>query len=631
MASEDAIIAQRLECSLCFDLMKEPKLLSCAHTFCTDCLVQLYQCQRRGDNISCPVCRQTTRLQNGDVSRLQTNVPIKAMIGDVKSAKRNCTVHAFCDAEAKSIATAYCQMCVEYMCDSCLEAHGKFRKNKDHEVISMDDINKGNVKVKRFCHEHPQEEKLWVCTTCNCLICFRCRVIDHNDANHKLEKVTDFQKRLKDQIESLKKKAGERVKSFEKHMKLTNEQDAKIDLKINEVIADINKAYDDCIQQLTKRRNELIGQCNEFKKKVKIPLCNVNKVSQNEIDCITSASDLVSNGMKTILEGETLAVHTALCGELEDMLGKDGPDDLKTLAVARQAEDWEFTRYRRERALDLGHVMRKTQWELEGINTYPLTGDYACGIHPTRDGGMAVGYLGGGLEMFTVDGPVKNTLQDVKVVRIATLSDGRYIIRRKQGINTTLTIYTKDWKRESVKFHKPFGSVYSTAGLCVDNHDNIYVGDYNDKKIAVFRPEGGAPIKEISSPGLRPWYIRHMNHSNLLVVTDGSTVKVIDEEDTVKHDVSKDGYWARIAVLQDDSILIAWRKDGQTLLSIDLYTPQLKYVRTVLGKFKMKGSNYCLAEFSSGEIAFPDRKKLYVFHKTYRMSLKKLPSDFPHQ
>ena len=88
MASEDAIIAQRLECSLCFDLMKEPKLLSCAHTFCKDCLVQLYQCQRRGDKISCPVCRQTTRLQNGDVSRLQTNVPIKAMIGDVKSAQK---------------------------------------------------------------------------------------------------------------------------------------------------------------------------------------------------------------------------------------------------------------------------------------------------------------------------------------------------------------------------------------------------------------------------------------------------------------------------------------------------------------------------------------------------------------
>ena len=612
MASEDAIIAQRLECSLCFDWMKEPKLLSCTHTFCEDCLVQLYQCQRRGDNISCPVCRQTTRLQNGDVSRLQTNVPIKAMISDVKSAKRNCSV---CGPETKSIATAYCQMCVEYICDSCLEAHGKYRKNKDHEVTSIDDINKGKVKVKRFCHDHPQEEKLWVCTTCNCLICFRCRMLDHNDVNHKLEKVTDFQKRMKDQIESLKKKAGEKVKSFEKHMKMTNEQDAKIDLKINEVIADINRAYDDCIQQLTKRKNALTMQCKEFKKKIRMQLCDFNKVSQNEIDCITSASDLVSNGMKTILEGETLAVHTALCGELEDILGKIGPDDSKTLAVTRQAEDWEFTRYRRERALDLGHVMRKIQWELEMIKTYPLTGTDACGIHPTRDGGMGVGYFRGGVEMFTVNhGPMKKILQDVKVERIATLSDGRYIIRSRQGTNTTLTMYNKDWKKESVKFHTPPFSSTFTAGLCVDNHDNVYVGNYNDKKCAVFRPEGGAPFKEIASPSLGPSYIHHMNHSNLLIVTDLSTVRVIDEEGTVKHDVSKDGYYSRIAVLQDDSILIAWWKDD--LLTIDLYTTQLKYVRTVLSKFKIKGTSYCLAEFSTGEIAFPDMNNLYVFRKT---------------
>ena len=552
MASAAAIIAQRLECSLCFDLMKEPKFLSCAHTFCKDCLVQLYQSRGKKDQLSCPVCRQTTRLQHGDVSRLQTNVPIKAMIGDVTSTKRNCTIQAVCDdPEAKANATAYCQMCMEYMCDSCLEAHGKYRKNKDHEVISMDDINTGKVNVKRFCHDHPQEEKLWVCSTCNCLICFRCRMLDHNDANHKHEKVTDFQKRMKDQIESLKKKAGEKVKSFANHMKMTNEQDANIDLKIDEVITDINEAYDDSIQQLTKRRNELIGQCNEFKNKLNMQLCDFNKVSQNEIDCITSASDLVSNGMKTILEGETLAVHTALCGELQDMLCKDGPDDSKTLAVARQAEYLKFTRYRRERALDLGQVMRMTQWELERVKTYELSGSDAWDIHPTRDGRIVVGYFGGGLEMFTVDGPMKKILQDVEVVRISSLSDGRYIIR---GIGTTLTMYTKDWKRDSVAF-KTLHCKYA-GGLCVDNHDSIYVGNYDDKKIIVFRPEGGAPIKVITSPGLEPRYIRHMNHSNLLVVTDESTVRVIDEEGTVKHDVSKDGYGANITVLHDDSILI---------------------------------------------------------------------------
>ena len=91
-------------------------------------------------------------------------------------------------------------------------------------------------------------------------------------------------------------------------------------------------------------------------------------------------------------------------------------------------------------------------------------------------------------------------------------------------------------------------------------------------------------------------------------------MRVIDEEGTVKHDVSNKGYDARIAVLHDDSILIAWKKAG--LLTIDLYTPQLKYVTTVLSKFKIKGNTHCLAEFSTGEIAFTDENNLYVFRKT---------------
>ena len=606
MASEDAIVAQRLECSLCFELMQEPKLLSCTHTFCKDCLAKLYQCQRKTDQISCPMCRQTTKLQNGDVSRLQTNVPIKAMIGDVQSAKRNCTV---CEPEAKSIATAYCQTCVEYMCNSCLEPHNKFRKNKDHEVCSVDDINKGKVQVKRFCRDHPQEEKLWVCTTCNCLICFRCRVLQHSDSNHKLETVTDFQKCMKDQIESLKKKAGVKVKSFERHMKMTKEQDAKIELKIDRIIADIDKAYNDSIQQLTKRRNTLKEQCHELKNKLKMQLSDINTVSKNEMDCITSASDLVSNGMKTILEGETLAVHTALCNELEDMLGRDGPDDSKPTAITKQAEDVEFTRYRGEKELDLGHVKRKTMWELEKVYKYPLSETGPWDIHPTQDGGTAVGYGRSlGIELFTDDGPQKTVLKESGIIRFCMMSNGRYVVLDNKKV---IKLYTPDWKLLPVKFNSHLCNAY--YGLCVDKYDNIFVGSDKDK-ITVYGPEGGAPIREILCHGYEPKHIQHMHHSKLLVVNDFLHVRVIDENGQVKCDINKDGYNACFTVLQDDSILIGWRKGMN--ITINLYTQDLTLIRTVLDTFKGNFSTpCCFTELTRGEIVCTDHNNLYVSRK----------------
>ena len=608
MASEDAIVAQRLECSLCFELMQEPKQLSCTHTFCKDCLAKLYQCQRKTDQISCPVCRQTTKLQNGNVSRLQTNVPIKAMIGDVQSAKRNCTV---CDPEVKSIATVYCQMCVDYMCDSCTEAHGKFRKHKDHEVFSMDDINKGKVKVKRFCRDHPQEEKLWVCTTCNCLICFRCRMLKHNDSYHKLVDVPEFQNRMKVQIESLKKKAGEKVKSFERHMKMTKEQDTKIELKIGGIIEDIDKAYNDSIQQLTKRRNTLKEQCHELKNKLKMQLNDINKVSKNEMDCITSASDLVSNGMKTILEGETLAVHTALCNELEDMLSKGDPDDSKPTAIAKQAEDVEFTRYRGEKELDLGNV-KKTMWKLEKVYEYPLSGTTAWDVHPTQNGGAAVGYgfINGGIELFTDDGPQKAVLKESGMRRFCVMSNGHYVVLDR---NKVIELYKPDSKLLPVKFNTHLCD--ATQGLCVDKYDNIFVGN-GASKITVFGPEGGAPIREIPCQCYSPLYIQHMHHSKLVVVNNTCQVTVIDENGTVKCDINKDGYSACFTVLQDDSILIGWGKVKE--LTIDLYTSELTLIRTVLDTFKGNFSSYLLTELTTGDIALTDYNNLYVFRKFYQ-------------
>ena len=88
----------------------------------------------------------------------------------------------------------------------------------------------------------------------------------------------------------------------------------------------------------------------------------------------------------------------------------------------------------------------------------------------------------------------------------------------KKLVNTRLTMYNKDWKRESVTFRTPFSNLL--GALCVDCQDNVHVGNYNDKKIAVFRPEGGVPIKKIASPGLGP-YVYPSHESQQSAGSDG--------------------------------------------------------------------------------------------------------------
>ncbi|KAF7653588.1 hypothetical protein LDENG_00081020 [Lucifuga dentata] len=69
------------ECSVCFcsydNIFKTPKLLSCGHTFCLECLARINVSSSEVKSLSCPVCREMTELPHGqDLPRLGNNQDI---------------------------------------------------------------------------------------------------------------------------------------------------------------------------------------------------------------------------------------------------------------------------------------------------------------------------------------------------------------------------------------------------------------------------------------------------------------------------------------------------------------------------------------------------------------------------
>ncbi len=57
--------AMKWECSVCLDEYKDPRLLSCYHTYCTDCLEDLLKagCERPSC-IRCPECKEYTKVSD---------------------------------------------------------------------------------------------------------------------------------------------------------------------------------------------------------------------------------------------------------------------------------------------------------------------------------------------------------------------------------------------------------------------------------------------------------------------------------------------------------------------------------------------------------------------------------------
>ena len=610
-AHEDAILAPRLECSLCYELMTEPKLLSCTHTYCEDCLTRLYQCQPwgdGGDTLSCPECRQATHVQNGDISTLQTNVPLKAMVGDLQGARSYCSV---CDPEEKSRATVYCQTCGEYLCTSCLEAHGRYRKNAAHEVASMDDIQKGKVKVKSFCHIHLHEEKLWMCTTCNIAICLKCGMLEHNTENHAIESVSDLQKNVKSRVNSLQMRANKKVETLNCKSQFVEEEISKVQDALENKKEDIEKIYNESVQQLTKNRDEIIEQYEICKQKFTKILTNLLDRTNIDVSRMNSLSELVGNGVKKLLEGTDVTFHDSLCKDLDTILKKEYHTNSECSNISIQMEELGFIRHSEERELQLGQVTG--DWVLEEHNRISLTAKEVWHIHVLPIGGVAVA-CDWGMEVIydNVEREKITSLTGSKVYRISALSDGRFIVRKA---STDLTMYAQNEKRLRTSFSTKSDS--KGGGLCTDKFNNyVYVGYASKRKIDVFKPEGGDPIKEIPCHGYGPNIIFHMNNSKLLLVRDTTTVRLIDEDGFVRGIVRKNNLNACPVVLKDDTIIIGWL-DG-SLLTVDIYTSQLKFVRTILRDFKIRKSSTHVhfGEMINGEIVFNDADNLYVFRKT---------------
>jgi hypothetical protein len=69
-------IGALMRCDICMEQLDDPRLLTCGHTFCTQCLqLQLTRSgpQLRPPRLACAYCRKLTRLTLRGVSDLPTN------------------------------------------------------------------------------------------------------------------------------------------------------------------------------------------------------------------------------------------------------------------------------------------------------------------------------------------------------------------------------------------------------------------------------------------------------------------------------------------------------------------------------------------------------------------------------
>ena len=340
--AEEALkkVAARLECGICLDQYKDPKLLSCFHVFCKECLERLVLQEEGQSILRCPNCRRATAVPPQGVSGLQSDFHAHHLFEIKDTLTKAKEPHKTqCEKCEKSTATNFCRDCGKFVCKKCTELHQMWKDLATHQIVTMQDIQADTAtlippkKKVLYCPKHKESVLKIYCETCNELICTDCTIRLHQ--GHQYDVISDtfpkHKQEIADQLEPVKHHldtVNQALHNFDARSKEIQDQRAAIQ-------ADIHKEIDQLHQALEQRRTELIGQLDQLTQHKLKSLAAQRDLVELLHTQLTSCLEYVEGSLTTGTQGEILEMKAPLLKQINRINTDFNPD---TLAPEEEAD-----------------------------------------------------------------------------------------------------------------------------------------------------------------------------------------------------------------------------------------------------------------------------------------------------
>ena len=562
--TKDAIkkLDTKLECSICLDSFKKPKLLPCYHVFCkSPCLEKLVT--KDGRSLTCPTCRHIVPLSERGVAGLQSDFHIDHLfeIRDAFDKAGNTN----CENCEDGKATGYCCDCKNLVCDDCQGIHSKLKLTKSHKIVSLEKFE-GTIPVSEktasYCPKHPTKTLSLICETCSVLTCIYCARSDHQGHNYEL--ISDvFPHHKKDivlALEPLKQKIG----NAQTILLSINTAVKEIQNQRVTVEANIHREIDEQHQLLDQRRIELVGELEMMtQQKLKDLATQRDQVEMSKasiVGCLENTSSVLETGP----EGEVLTKKETLLRQIEEAvtdylpevitdtradielitdgknecqqncrefleIRKGGPVSLKNCrfsegvknpmyivtgeeqTIVFQAKNEQNGIFEGKLKLEANLIYSDTR--NEPVNTHEIikqrNGQYNIIYRPMKRGKHMLHLTVNGHQFQDKPFPivVLPSSKQAQVVRkldrvrgVAINSTGEMIVVNKNGTRISVLKPTGEKIRTFGTQGTENGQLSNAYGVTVDKHDNIYVSDYGNSRIQKFK-RGGQFMKAIGNEG----------------------------------------------------------------------------------------------------------------------------------
>ena len=372
--AEEAVkkIDSKLECSICFEKFKEPKLLPCFHVFCKTCLERLVVQGPEGQSLTCPTCRHNVPLPDNGVAGLQTDFHIEHLFEIKESLEKAKKVD--CENCKYSIAIKFCQQCKIMMCEKCTETHQMWGGFKDHQIIDIDDVNADTLTpVKKIlrCTKHNDKKLKIYCETCSELICTDCTIRLHK--MHDYDLIKDVFPKHKEELVSTLGPLKRKLQKVTQGLELTDARTTEVSDQRATAEGDIHREIDELTIILNQRKEELLASIDSQTVQKLKELAIHRDILETMHAKLSSCLEYAEAGLETGTEGEVLRMKAPVLKRIEEITAEFDSEDIQPRTEADIAE----IKYEVQPLLKTCQLLNKTaQGPISAENSY-VTGDGA--------------------------------------------------------------------------------------------------------------------------------------------------------------------------------------------------------------------------------------------------------------
>ena len=272
--SSKGFIQSMLECCICTEEFKDPRILPCIHSFCFNCLELTWKDKQPGESTPCPLCRTEFRIPNDGIEGIHKSFFIENLI-TVQHLLTSDGKLNLCDACLEDSVDScnippivFCVECNQKLCGDCCRSHKKIKAVGGHQLIDLKNkllISQATEKFRSsFCNFHEDKQVEMYCFDCQSVICVICFAENHHEhkCTARVGKVVDD---LRSQLECSIRIVSDCLSESKKELSTFCMQKDLISLKTLSLEKRVSKLAQEIKEMVNRHEKELLQEINLLK------------------------------------------------------------------------------------------------------------------------------------------------------------------------------------------------------------------------------------------------------------------------------------------------------------------------------------------------------------------------------